>query len=132
MTTKAAGILLLQKGLVLGFQKRGTDFLAIPCGKVEEGETTEQGAIREMAEETGLLVYVRKENNRVSPILHPPFTAVDSKGTEVTTYLANEFYYGTLLETEEGVSQWVEAARLVHNGPYKEYNLKMLTHFGVL
>lgn len=53
--------LLIQDGKVLLGHELATGFYCTPGGGVEEGETLEEACIREMAEEAGVIVEIKKE-----------------------------------------------------------------------
>ncbi|HEY5158219.1 MAG TPA: NUDIX domain-containing protein, partial [Anaerolineales bacterium] len=57
-----AAILLLQddKIALIERQRAGLHYFTFPGGHVEEGETPEQAAVREAAEELGLQVVIKK------------------------------------------------------------------------
>lgn len=124
---KAAGILLINgKGNILVFQNKKHDHLglSLPGGKVEQGESLLEAAIRECLEETGIQVYTVCGN---------PYTAYDEVGGfEFTTYNAIS-YKGKIknIRPDEGIASWGTVDDLI-NGPYKQYNTAMLQHFGVI
>lgn len=65
------GCLVVHKGKIL-LAKRGIEprkgYWNLPCGFMENGETAEQGALREVEEETGLVVTIER--------LHSVFSVV--------------------------------------------------------
>jgi ADP-ribose pyrophosphatase YjhB (NUDIX family) len=63
-----AAILLLQddKIALIERQRAGLHYFTFPGGHVEEGETPEQAAVREAAEELGLQVVIKKMLVRMS------------------------------------------------------------------
>ena len=63
-----AAILLLQddKIALIERQRAGLHYFTFPGGHVEEGETPEQAAVRETAEELGLQVVIKKMLARMS------------------------------------------------------------------
>lgn len=54
----AAAVAVLQEGKVLLIQRTDAAMWGLPSGKVESGESIAQAAIREVQEETGLLVHL--------------------------------------------------------------------------
>ena len=77
----------------------------IPGGKIEEGETLEQTAIREMNEETGLKIKsLRYKGNMI--IEYP------DRIFDFGVFLCNE-YKGELQNFEENTSEWIENNELL-------------------
>jgi len=92
--------------LLLGYKKRG-----FACGrwngfggKVEEGETIEQGAIRELNEESGVVVERLDEVG----VLMFEFKG-DRQLLEVHVFVTHTFS-GTVVETEEMRPKWYDIA----------------------
>ena len=48
-------VLIIENGLVLLTRDKGLDLFILPGGGIKEGETHEEGAARELFEETGLI-----------------------------------------------------------------------------
>jgi 8-oxo-dGTP pyrophosphatase MutT (NUDIX family) len=124
---RAAGVLISRwsnnEHMVLGFRRldEGRQGVALPCGGVEEGETTAEAACREALEETGLTVALVGE----------PFVAVEARDqVEVHIWRAVIVDEGEALTPHEGVPEWVSPAELL-SGPYGDFNRLMLEHFGV-
>ena len=100
------GKVLLQKksqGLFGGGKWNG------PGGKIEDGETPEESAIREMREETGLVV---KELQNIG-ILN--FSNKDEKPFVVHVFISNNFS-GDVTKNEEGELRWFD----VESVPFDE------------
>ena len=88
--------------LLMSRHKYGDDYLAVPGGTVEPGETVEQTAVREMKEETGLDVTV------TGPVL------------EMRNEGRREFYFDAVRAVGEPVLGGPEAKR---NSPENAYAL---------
>jgi 8-oxo-dGTP diphosphatase len=89
---------------VIGLKTKETNikpgFFDIPGGKIEDGETMEEAAIREYKEETGL--------NIENPIYRGIINVVFPKGTyRLNTFIVNSFS-GELQETEEHISDLLD------------------------
>ncbi len=101
---KAAKCYLVQNNKVVvtkykkGNQKQ--DFYDIPGGKIEENETSEQAAIREMKEETGIVVKNLKSKGKMT-IEYP------DRIFNFTVFLANE-YEGESQDFAENTAEWVD------------------------
>lgn len=80
-------------------------FYDIPGGKIEEGETPKQAAIREMKEETGLIISNLKEKGKM--IIEYPHKIFD-----FVIFTTNECE-GTPQEFEENSSEWIEIDELL-------------------
>lgn len=86
-----------------GNKKEG--YYDIPGGKIEEGETSEQTAIREMKEETGLKVENLKYKGNM--IIEYPNRIFD-----FDVFITNESE-GETQEFEENTSEWIDIKELL-------------------
>ena len=119
---KAAAVILIIDGRILSVTttKRG---ISLPCGKLEPGESPREAAIREVKEETGFTVDIKKL---------PPYEAFDVGGdTYVYTFLANPITAtGTLLSSEEGDANFSPIHEVL-TGRFWHYNQGALKHFNI-
>ena len=107
---KAAGVLIIKDGLVFAFHRSDGQGTSLPCGKVDDGETTTLAAIRECLEETGASVVLCGE----------PYVGTHGK-FEVTTYRAVIVGFGQPTHSSEGIPEWVEP-EMIFDGVFGEYN----------
>ena len=75
-------------------------YYEIPGGKIEEGELPEQAAIREMQEETGIIVKDLKNKGNLT-IEYP------DRKIEFVVFLADD-YQGKPLQFEDNSSAWID------------------------
>lgn len=80
-------------------------YYEIPGGKIEEGELPEQTAIREIQEETGIIVKNLKNKGNLT-IEYP------DRKFEFVVFLADD-YQGKPLQFEENTSEWIDINELV-------------------
>lgn len=114
----AASILIRDSmtGLYLGVSRKyDPNAFGLPGGKLDPGETPEEAATRELAEETGLVM--------TNPKLVFHGTSAGDKDFYVGTYMGD--VTGNIHTTEAGRVQWVTAKQLI-DGPFGAYNLALL------
>jgi 8-oxo-dGTP pyrophosphatase MutT (NUDIX family) len=120
---KAAAGLILNNNRVLAFRRYNQHGLSIPCGKIEEGESSKDAAIREVYEETGLLVELEDV---------PPFIGFDLEEKNIVYTYLGKVKSGKMLTEEsatgEGVPIWASKREIVY-GPFGHYNNRLLAHF---
>lgn len=80
-------------------------YYEIPGGKIEEGELPEQTAIREMQEETGIIVKDLKNKGNLT-IEYP------DRKFEFVVFLADD-YQGKPLQFEDNSSAWIDINHLL-------------------
>lgn len=101
---------------------RKSDFhdIGFPGGKLEDGESALDAAVRECYEETGILV--EKES------LVPVHCAV-AKTSVCFTFLASKMCGGALLpKSREGMPMWINMHMMLKDTcTYKKYNLNCVT-----
>jgi 8-oxo-dGTP pyrophosphatase MutT (NUDIX family) len=120
MTNEAVCVLLTKGDLVLAVARRGTeDQWGLAGGKVDPGEDKKDAAIRELKEETGIVVLPQ----HLSPIFER-----EENGYHSTTFL----YHGTAptmdLSGDAGPVKLITWEELI-NGPFGKYNRELKLRF---
>ena len=107
---KNENVLLVKHGEKAGHV---LDTYGIPAGRIEEGETKVQAAVRELAEETGLIT--TEQDLAELPLSIPPADITRKDGTikrfSITVFLCRN-YTGELISTEETIPEWADVNAL--------------------
>jgi 8-oxo-dGTP diphosphatase len=101
-----AGVVLIENGKVALIERHraGTHYYVFPGGGVDEGETPEQAAVREMEEETGLRVTVRRKLAEIHfGLSEQAYYLVDRLNGEFGTGTGEEFTDSDPDDPTEGV-----------------------------
>lgn len=121
MSSQAACILIYNdRGKVLATSRRGepTQF-GLPGGKIDAEETALEAAVRELFEETGLVVWN-------ADVLEFLYRADDGHGFEVTTFVCTNTIGTTAPQQMESeiLVEWVDPKVLIE-GPFGSYNAQV-------
>lgn len=123
-TRKAVRCYLIKDNEVVAIKyKKGNrkeGYYDIPGGKIEEGETPKQTAIREMKEETGIEVKNLKYKGTI-------IKEYPDRKFVFETFIANE-YEGKPQEVEENTAEWIEIKELLQKEKILS-NIMMLDSF---
>lgn len=79
---------------------------------MEEGETLEQAAVREIEEEIGVVIVPKKLEN--AGMLHCVFDGKPENNRDVHVFVVRD-YVGTIQETEEMKPEWFDVADIPYD-----------------
>lgn len=122
--TRKFGVCLcaLNRDKVLGVARRGSiDQWGLPGGKVDPGESMLAALVREVQEETNILL----DKNKLRPV----FSRVDDSFF-VVTYFYQEKIGETPSQGDAGPVEWVTWDQLI-TGPFGIYNSKLKNKLGL-
>ena len=111
-TIKTVGVLIIKNNQVLLVKHKQNashinDVYGLPAGRVEDGESLKQAAVRELEEETGLVANKLEEypsNEYSADIKRKDGT---TKTFSITIFTCKEFE-GTIKENEETKPEWID------------------------
>lgn len=105
---KAVRVFLIKNNKVVAIKYKGEinqGYYDIPGGKIEENETSEQAAIREFKEETGMDIK--------NPIyIGNTIVEYPNRIFDFDVYIVKE-YEGNPIELEENISMWINIEDLI-------------------
>lgn len=109
-----------EDGKILGVSRKDNhNSWGLPGGKVEQNETIEDAAKRELKEETGL--------NAIA--LRSVLTQIDDNQFEVTTFICDVENTNDVHSSEEGKVKWITWNELL-NGPFAKYHSQLQNALG--
>lgn len=105
-------ILVVSRGVLRPFS------IGLPGGKVEQGETEEEAARRELREETGICA--------LGPMVRVFTALVDGDVPYLTTtFMPTTLVGGRSLVTRAGWVRWTNWDRLINCSPFSRYNYNL-------
>lgn len=123
---KAACVLITNGDRIVVTTRRDSTQVGLPGGKVDPGETPLQAAVREVFEETGIVL--------APELLVLVFVDVCEGDVDYETSCYVTEHLGEIPGSQEDdiVSRWGDASELLTNSPFVEYNQKLLTQVGMV
>lgn len=121
---RSAGCIIIRNNKVLLIHQKNGDFWGFPKGHIEDGETEVEGALREVREETGLIVEIDENTKCTVNYIH------DNIDETVTLYKATTDEEDITIQRSEVYSAgWFninEALNLIKYENYKEALRKII------
>ena len=122
----AAGIIISYKSDIVGLVKNGAKYPGLPFGKVEEGETIIDGAIRETFEETGINLSGVKEE-----LIYLGYSELNRFRCHVFLLPEKDksFYQWKFSKTKEGSPGFFRKEDFIKNPYFGSFNKKYLSFY---
>lgn len=125
MKIAACGILPVLGHFLSVSRKDDPNKIGFIGGKIDEGETPEEGLIREVLEETGLHVEIDTD--------YDPFVTEDKHGYVVYSYIIKlkDEIHEQICESETGIIRLANRLQMIKASPYGEYNEQAFNWFNL-
>ena len=125
MKVAACGILPVLGHFLSVSRKDDPNKIGFIGGKIDEGETPEEGLIREVLEETGLHVEIDTD--------YDPFVTEDKHGYVVYSYIIKlkDEIHEQICESETGIIRLANRLQMIKASPYGEYNEQAFNWFNL-
>lgn len=125
MKIAACGILPVLGHFLSVSRKDDPNKIGFIGGKIDEGETPEEGLIREVLEETGLHVEIDTD--------YDPFVTEDKRGYVVYSYIIKlkDEIHEQICESETGIIRLANRLQMIKASPYGEYNEQAFNWFNL-
>ena len=125
MKVAACGILPVLGHFLSVSRKDDPNKIGFIGGKIDEGETPEEGLIREVLEETGLHVEIDTD--------YDPFVTEDKHGYVVYSYIIKlkDEHHEQICESETGIIRLANRLQMIKASPYGEYNEQAFNWFNL-
>ena len=125
MKVAACGILPVLGHFLSVSRKDDPNKIGFNEKKIDEGETPEEGLIREVLEETGLHVEIDTD--------YDPFVTEDKHGYVVYSYIIKlkDEIHEQICESETGIIRLANRLQMIKASPYGEYNEQAFNWFNL-
>jgi len=123
---ECAVIYIEKDSKVLGVTRRNSDLYGLPGGKVDPGETVYEALVRELREETGVIL----TKSDIRPFFIKSSIGVDKKQYIVTCFMLSDFSISIQpYQCEKDILvNWITREQLI-TGAFPSYNVDVIKHF---
>lgn len=121
---KGAAVLIVNNGRVLSVRRGNSDKWGLPGGKLEIGETTSEAAVRECAEETGVVLERNKGQLIYGGICNADHLSKKEFWVDAYLYELPENGKAHTMELEN-IVDWLEPEDFLARSSFPEFHRKM-------